>query len=221
MAIKIDSVDDGLPISIIVPLSKSRTDFFNNMVLPMLEANNPNEIIINDNIGGAPKKRNDGFDKSTQQYVFFCDDDIVLPANYLQILYDKLLDASVKTLKTFPSEPAIGYSYTGYYGVVLHPESHPFHGNFRVPSTPFNPTALKQGNYISTMSLMKREVFPRFDETLTRFQDWDIYLTLLKNNIHGVMANDVFFWAYYLDAGITSNNNSLGDAAQKIRNKHS
>jgi glycosyltransferase involved in cell wall biosynthesis len=186
----------------------------------MLEANNPNEIIINDNDGLAPKKRNDGFNKSTQPFVFFCDDDIVLPANYLQTLYDTLLDATGKTLKTFPSEPVIGYSYTGYYGVVLHPESHPFRGNFRTPSTPFNAQSLKKGNYISTMSLMEREVFPRFDETLTRFQDWDMYLTLLKNNVHGVMAKDVFFWAYYLDAGITSNNNNINDAVQKIRNKH-
>ena len=213
MAINIDTVNDGLPISVIVPLSKTRRDFFNNMVLPMLEANNPNEIIVNDNVGGAPKKRNDGFDKSTQPYVFFCDDDIVLPANYLQTLFDRL--------KLEHKSNHIGYSYTGYYGVVLHPETHPFRGNFRTPSTPFNPTALKQGNYISTMSLMKREVFPRFDETLTRFQDWDMYLTLLEQGIHGVMASDVFFWAYYLDAGITSNNNSLGDALQKIRNKHS
>jgi len=220
MGIKIDSVDDGLPISVIVPLSKSRRDFFDNMVYPMLEANNPNEIIINDNDGGAPKKRNDGFDKCTQPYVFFCDDDIILPANYLQTLYNKLLDATNKMLKTFPSEPVIGYSYTGYYGVVLHPESHPFRGNFRIPSTPFNAQSLKGGNYISTMSLIKREVFPRFDETLTRFQDWDMYLTLLKKNVHGVMVDNLFFWAYYLDAGITSNNNNIGDALQKIRNKH-
>jgi len=212
MAINIDKVDDGLPISVIVPLSKNRRDFFNNMVLPMLEANNPNEIIINDREGSAPEKRNAGFDKSTQPYVFFCDDDIILPANYLETL--------LKNLKCEHKTPEIGYSYTGYYGVVLHPESHPFRGNFRTPSTPFNPTALKQGNYISTMSLMKREVFPRFDETLTRFQDWDMYLTILKNGVRGIMVSDVFFWAYYLDAGITSNNNNLNDALQKIRNKH-
>jgi len=212
MSIVVDTVNDGLPISVIVPLSKSRKDFFDNMVLPMLEANNPNEIIINDNEGYAPEKRNQGFDKSTQPYVFFCDDDIVLPANYLKKLYDRLL-LEHKTTE-------IGYSYTGYYGVVLHPESHPFKGNFRTPSTPFNADALRRGNYISTMSLMKRSVFPGFDENLSRFQDWDMYLTMLKNGIRGVMVSDVFFWAYYLDVGITSNNNSLGDALQKIRAKH-
>ena len=212
MGITINSITDGLPISIIVPLSKSRSDFFNNMVLPMLEANNPNEIIVNNNDGFAPKKRNDGFNKSTQPYIFFCDDDIILPANYLETLLLKL--------KSESNNSQIGYSYTGYYGVVLHTESHPFRGNFRIPSTPFNSNKLKAGNYISTMSLMKRDVFPRFDESLRRFQDWDMYLTMLKNNIHGVMTKDVFFWAYYLDAGITSNNNSISEAVNKIRAKH-
>lgn len=212
MAIKIDIVDDGLPISVIVPLTKSRSDFFNNMVLPMLEANNPNEIIVNDNDGFAPEKRNAGFDKSTQPYVFFCDDDIVLPANYLKLLYNKL--------KLEHKSEHIGYTYTGYYGVVLHPESHPHRGNFRTPSTEFNGDNLKRSNYISTMSLIKRDVFPRFDESLRRFQDWDMYLTMLENGIEGVLTRDTFFWAYYLDAGITSNNNSISDAVNRIRSKH-
>ncbi|NJO61966.1 MAG: hypothetical protein HC836_28105 [Richelia sp. RM2_1_2] len=55
--IKIDEVEDGLPISVIVPLSKKRQEFFNEMVLPLLEANEPIEIIINDNDGSAPKKK--------------------------------------------------------------------------------------------------------------------------------------------------------------------
>ena len=88
MPITIDKIDgdDVLPISVIVPLSKNRTDFFYRFVLPLIEANNPAEIIINDNDEGAPKKRNDGFDKSTQQYLFFCDDDLLLPSDHLEKL---------------------------------------------------------------------------------------------------------------------------------------
>ena len=80
MSIKVDRVDEGLPISVIVPLSKNRRSFFENFVLPLIEANNPVEIIVNDDEGRAPKKRNDGFKKSTQPFLFFCDDDILLPA---------------------------------------------------------------------------------------------------------------------------------------------
>jgi glycosyltransferase involved in cell wall biosynthesis len=212
MSIVVDKIDDGLPISVIVPLDEKRRDFFTNMVLPMLEANNPMEIIVNNNFGGAQKKRNDGFLKSTQPYVFFCDDDIILPANYLQLLYNKL--------KSEHDNSKIGYTYTGYYGVVIHPNKHPLGGNFTTPSTPFNGIALRNGNYISTMSLIKRDVFPSFDENIKRFQDWDLYLTMLEKGIEGVMTPNTFFWAYYLDEGITSNSNNINEAIWAIRDKH-
>ena len=220
MPITIDKVDDGLPISVIIPLSKKRRDFFNNFVLPLIEANNPAEIIINDNIGSAPKKRNDGFDKSTQPYVFFCDDDILLPADHLENLLKALEKARGNELKSYPSEPSIGYAYSGYKGIVLHPESHPMRGNFDIPTRIFNPTALKSGNYISTMSLINRDVFPRFDESLKRLQDWDLWLTMLKDNTHGVAVLNNEFYAYYLDEGITSNTNNEREGLMKIFEKH-
>ena len=207
--ITIDSIDDGLPVSVIIPLSKKRQKFFHNMVLPLIEANNINEIIINDDEGGAPKKRNDGFKKSTQPFLFFCDDDILLPANYIQSLYGALM-----------KNPDIAFAYTGYEGIVLHPESHPMHGNFKIPHIEFNIQALKYGNYISTMSLVRREVFPMFDESLKRLQDWDLWLTIIKNGGKGILLHDLTYYAYYLDAGITSNTNSELDAINVIRKKH-
>ena len=210
MSITVDKIDDGLPISIIVPLTEKRRNFFENMVLPLLEANNPNEIIINSSHGAAPKKRNDGFKKSTQPYVFFCDDDILLPANYLQRLYGTILN----------QKPEIGYVYTGYRGIVMNPQTHPFRGNFIIKSNTFNGEQLKRGNYISTMSLMKRDVFPFFDEKLTRFQDWDVYLTLLERGIIGAFISDLLFYAYYLDDGITSNLSDGHEKTMIIKRKH-
>ena len=207
--IKIDSIDDGLPVSVIVPLTKSRRGFFESMVLPLIEANNVNEIIINDNEGLAPKKRNDGFAKATQPYVFFCDDDILLPATYIESL-----------LRVLEKNPDIGFAYTGYHGIVLHPESHPMHGNFQIPAVQFSKEALKRGNYISTMSLVRKELFPMFDEKLKRLQDWDIWLTLANRGVRGALVPQETFYAYYLDAGITSNQNSEVDAVNAIRNKH-
>lgn len=207
--IKVDKIEDGLPISVIVPLSYKRKPFFHDFVMPMLEANNPIEIIINDNEGTAPKKRNDGFNKATQPFVFFCDDDIVLPVSYLQTLYTAL-----------KNNVNAGYAYTGYYGIVLHPNSHPMHNNFQIPSMPFNAIVLKQYNYISTMSLIRKDVFPMFDESLKRLQDWDIFLTLLNKGITGIFIKDLTFFAYYIDEGITSNTNSEFDAIMAIRSKH-
>jgi hypothetical protein len=70
------------------------------------------------------------------------------------------------------------------------------------------------------MSLINREIFPRFDESLNRLQDWDIYLTLLKKGIHGIPVYDNEFYAYYLDEGITSKSNSERDAYINIIKKH-
>lgn len=211
MAIQIDRVDEGLPISVIVPLASQRRGFFDNYVLPLIEANNPKEIIINDNPGGAPKKRNDGFKKSTQPYVFFCDDDIILPANALQRLYDDLTQAKDSKIK---------YSYCGYQGIVLHPQTHPMRGNFPIKSRPFDGQLLRRGNYISTMSLVERNAFPMFDENLKRLQDWDVWLTMLKNGYEGIFVPDITFFAYYLDEGITSNGNNEQEAMLAIIRKH-
>jgi len=208
--IRVDKVEDGLPISVIVPLAKKRRSFFDNYVLPLIEANNPMEIIVNDNDGLAPKKRNDGFKKATQPFIFFCDDDILLPANYLETLYNNL----IKQPET------VGYTYTGYDGIVLNPQIHPMRGNFEIKSVEFNGNTLRRGNYISTMTLVKKDIFPMFDERLKRFQDWDIWLTLLEKGYNGVLTKDLKFFAYYLDEGITSVSNNQNEAYMIIKSKH-
>ncbi len=208
--IKVDRIDDGLPVSVIVPLGQSqkRKNFFNNIVYPMIEANNPIEIIINDDIGTAPVKRNNGFKKSTQPFVFFCDDDCLLPQNYFEKLYECLL-----------KNPKKSYAYTGYYGVVFNPTTQPNH-NFTIPSIEFNGALLRQQNYINTTSLIKREDFPFFDESLKRFQDWDLWLTMLSNCKTGVMVKDLMFYSFFNDEGQTNVNNNYADAYNVIRNKH-
>ena len=207
--ISVDNIEDGLPVSVIVPLSKNRKEFFENMVLPLIEANNVNEIIINDDDGSAPKKRNDGFKKSSQEFLFFCDDDILLPANYIKSLYDVLV-----------KNPDIAFAYTGYNGIVLHPETHPMRGNFEIENIEFSVDVLKHKNYISTMSLVRRELFPMFDESLKRLQDYDLWLTIVKNGGKGILVKNKTFYAYFLDSGITSNTNNEFDSIYTIRNKH-
>lgn len=202
---------NGLPISVIVPTTsdKIRTGFFDNFVFPLIEANHPMEIIVNDDPGVAPKKRNDAFDKSTQPYVFFCDNDILLPKNYLK-----------KLLNPLKEDPAKAYAYSGYYGIVLENKNHPLKRNYLSPTIPFDGKRLKQRNYISTMSLIRRDRFPRFDESLKRMQDYDLWLTMLRNGDEGIAVFDNEFFAYYLDAGITSTRNSESEAMNKIRQKH-
>lgn len=210
--ISVDSVEDGLPVSVIIPYTRSsvRSKFFEQYVLPSIEAMNPTEIIINDNFGPAPKKRNDGFDKSTQKYILFSDDDIIYPADFLE-----------KLIEALERNPKKGYAYCGYRGIVDETlQNHSVGRNFRIPTIPFDAQRLKRGNYISTMSLIRREIFPRFDESLKRLQDYDLWLTLLKKRIEGVAVPGVEFLAFYNDTGITSNTNNEEDAIHAIRMKH-
>ncbi|MFW6243202.1 MAG: glycosyltransferase [bacterium] len=212
--ITVDKIEDGLPISVIIPLSHDREYFFYNYVMPLLEANNPNEIIVNKEKGSAPKKRNNAFKKVTQPYVFFMDDDILLPGNYLEKLYNTLI-------KKEKEDSNCGYVYTGYKGIVLHPQSHPMRGNFEIKSGYFNIKQLMKGNYISTMSLLNKKHFPFFDLNLKRFQDWDLYLNMYINKgIYGQFIPDLKFMAFYLDEGITKNNNSMVDSYNIIKNKY-
>lgn len=206
--IDIISYEDGLPVSVIIPLSTKREKFFFDFVFPLIESMGAKEIIINNDIGGACKKRNDGFKKSTQPYILFADDDILFPKSFLE----KLLDALNKNKN-------IGYAYTGYKGIVL-THTHPIGKNYDIRTIPFNGESLKRANYISTMSLIRREVFPMFDENLKRFHDWDLWLTLLNKGIEGVAVFDLEFFAYYLDEGITSNTNNEQEAILAIIRKH-
>jgi hypothetical protein len=137
------------------------------------------------------------------------DDDILLPASYILSL-----------LKALQDHPEVGFAYTGYHGIVLHPESHPIHGNYEIPPIEFSVEALKYGNYISTMSLMRRELFCGWDEKLKRLQDWSFWLTIVERGVKGILVPSQTFYAYYLDSGITSNTNSEIDAINAIRVKH-
>jgi len=209
-----EEFDDTFPVSFVVPLSVKRRDFFENFVRPLLEANRPAEIIVNDNPGGAPKKRNDGYSESSQPFLFFCDDDILLRKDTLEKLHDLL-----------EKNPTKAYAYTGYHGIVMHPQTHPMRGNFDIPSIPFNGARLKQGNFISTMALVRRECLPKpkpFDETLKRLQDWDLWLTMLENGHEGIMLPDTknMYHAYYLDEGITSNGNNEQEGLMRVLKKH-
>ena len=199
----------GLPISVIVPLSTRRKQFFNNFVLPLIESNNPSEIIIVEKDGSAPEKRNQGFHNSHQPFVFFCDDDILLPKQHLSRLYQCLVD-----------NKEFGYAYSGYNGVVLDKQAHPLGNNFKVNTIEFDPNRLMAGNFISTMSLIRREFFEDFDENLNRFQDWDLWIRLLKKGVFGKAVFNNEFYAFYLDKGITSNAKSGRDAMNKIRQKY-
>lgn len=83
----------------------------------------------------------------------------------------------------------------------------------------FSAAALGRGNYISTMSLIRTEKFPGFDETLPRFQDWDLWLTMLRKGNTGVFTGKCSFYTESHPYGITSGK-YMRPATETIMEKH-
>lgn len=199
-----------LPISVIITSIQSRNRFLNEFVLPSVKANNPAEIIIISDMNlNVQEKRNKGASTAKQPYLFFCDDDIILPKNHLKILYFYLNKRS-----------DIGYVYTDYYSIVIDFINHYKKYNYYHKSKNFNADSLKNNNYISTMALIRSESFCAFDPKINRFQDWDLWLSLLRKGIKGQYIEDTGFFAFYLDNGITSQKDTIKEAKNIILRKH-
>lgn len=120
--------------------------------------------IIHQTNQGAPAARNNGFRHSIGTLVLFCDADLVMRPEMLNELEQALL-----------RHPDAAYAYSGFQW-----------GWKSFTSYPFDVQRLKQMNYIHTSALIRREAFPGFDESLKRFQDWDLWLTMLEREQKGI-----------------------------------
>jgi len=120
---------------------------------------------------GAAMARNHGFGESTGEYVIFWDADTVADSRMLATLKHALL-----------SSHHSAYAYCDYR-----------FGWKKIPGQIFNPVALKKNNYIDTTALIRREDFIGFDPTLSRFQDWDLWLSMLAKNKTGIYVPGVLY----------------------------
>jgi len=130
-------------------------------------------IFLNQTNGGAPSARNHGWQKSQGDFLFFCDADAVLKNNALELLLDAL-----------NSNPDASYAYPSFnWG----------HKLFKVGE--FDADRLKKEPYIHTMALIRRKDFPTvaWDESIKKFQDWDLWLTMLENSKYGIWVDQVLF----------------------------
>lgn len=205
--------NEELPISVIVPFSKSRSDFFYGYCEPSIRANNVKEIIVVDEEGSAPYKRNKGAEKATQPYLYFCDDDCILNKDCLSTMYE-IIDADKKDRS---------FIYCDYQTIVTDAKAHPNVGNrnFVAKAQPFDFEKLKKGNYIDTMSLIRADRFLGFDEKIMRFQDWEMWIRMAKEGYEGIYYPGVLFMKFYMDEGITSSPKITDkEAVNVIRKKH-
>ncbi len=123
---------------------------------------------------GAPAARNLGYKKASGKYIFFCDADTVLEKKALE-----------KMKEVLDNKSEISYVFSSFkWGKKL----------FRVGE--FSAEKLKKEPYIHTMSLLRRESLPEslWDENIKKFQDWDLYLSMLKEGKTGFWIDEVLFF---------------------------
>lgn len=127
----------------------------------------------NQNNQGAPAARNKGYRNSKGEYLLFCDADAVLIPQALEIMKTAL-----------EANPEASYVYSSFnWGKKL----------FKLDE--FNPKKLREMPYIHSMSLIRREAFPEsgWDESIKKFQDWDLWLTMLEHGKIGLWIPQVLF----------------------------
>ncbi len=118
---------------------------------------------------GAPAARNLCFSHSKGEYVLFCDADLEFIPTALSIL--------VRTLETHPE---VSYAYYSFWW-----------GKKLFKGQSFDADRLHREPYIHTSALIRREHFPGFDESIKKFQDWDLWLTMLEQGHTGYFVDEV------------------------------
>lgn len=127
--------------------------------------------LIRQRHAGAPAARNRGARETQSEFLLFCDADVELRPHALE-----------RMMRALHEHPEISYAYSAFrFGWKT----------FR--SFPFNPGRLRRMPYIHTTSLIRRTHFPGFDESLQRFQDWDLWLTMLAHGHVGIHIPEALF----------------------------
>ncbi|PJA47605.1 hypothetical protein CO172_00660 [Candidatus Uhrbacteria bacterium CG_4_9_14_3_um_filter_36_7] len=142
-----------------------------DQTLEVLESFKNKIILINQENQGNQRARNRGFEASSGDFVLFCDADIVMRPDMLEKMYEKI-----------ERHPEVSYVYSRFR-----------FGWKKFSSFPFDPARLERMNYIHTTSLIRHDHFPGFDENIKKFQDWDIWLSLLSQGHIGVFIPDELF----------------------------
>lgn len=162
------------PLKIIIVNDGSTDNFLE--VIKNLSLNLDFKVINQKNLGAAAA-RNRGFKESSGEYVIFWDADTVAKPEML-----------AKLASWLGENPNASYAYSQFR-----------FGWKKFNCQPFNGDDLKRYNYIDTTSLIRREALINlptinsgpFDESLARFQDWDLWLTLLEQNKTGIFIAEV------------------------------
>jgi glycosyltransferase involved in cell wall biosynthesis len=120
---------------------------------------------------GSNPTRNFGAEKAKGDFLLFCDADLTLNSQMLE-----------KMQRVLTTHPEISFVYCSFY-----------YGSKLFKLFPYDEDRLRRMPYIHTTSLLRREHFPGFDNSIRRLQDWDLWLTMLKQGHIGFWINEPLF----------------------------
>ena len=155
------------------------------------------------------KSRNFGFNHVSAEWVVFFDADNYMSPQFLDVLYGAAL-----------ARPGLDFVYCDR---VNFPDGdgswYPEPDGVR-KSGPFQPDRLRKGNYVDVASLLRAGSFPGFDESLRRYQDWDLWLNVvLRRRGCGHYVPKPLYYYRIHDANI-SRRESDDRAVWRVRRKY-
>jgi glycosyltransferase involved in cell wall biosynthesis len=155
------------------------------------------DVTVVQSEANACVNRNKGAALTRSELLLFLDADIVLHPTYMEEL-----------IRALDENPHAAYAYCRYarQGLLTGYEG----------GGAFDAQELREHNYISTMSIVRRADFPGWDEELERLQDWALWLKMLNKGLEGTDVDEVLFTATYLP-GDTSTQNNWEESVEAVR----
>lgn len=129
---------------------------------------------------GQSNARNLGVEKARGQYIVFLDADLGMRADMFR-----------KMEQALEQNPKASIAYCHYNRMGSRTD--------HVISEPWNADTLKHRNYISMISMVRAKDLPKppFDPMLKRYEDWDLWIRMMKAGKTGVLVNEALFTAFY------------------------
>jgi len=209
---------DGKKLSVVV-VSYNKSDYFDILTNSIIaQTRQPDEIIVVDDCSsdgtkkdllakcagwkvvllprnrGQSYARNVGLRYVSGKYLIFIDGDIELKPNMLELM-ERTLDEN--------PEVSIAYGHYDRAGSRTDP----------MRTREWDPKVLERTNFISMMSMVRRLDLPTppFDEKLRMYEDWDLWIRMMKDGRKGKLVGDeVMFTAHYKKSDVSGSGESKG-----------
>lgn len=120
---------------------------------------------------GAPVARNKGTELTKSDFMVFLDAEVILQPEALCLMREAL-----------ENHPQASFAYSDFYW------------SFKLfKARNWDAEALRKVNYIHTTALIRRDHLVPFDESLKKFQDWDLWLSMAERGRSGCYIPQILF----------------------------